>query len=189
VRGSDLSAKIFIDLNEAFSGATSELTLQMPVIDREGHTKTEPKTLRVKIPAGVLSGQQIRLASQGGEGEANAPRGDLYLAVNINPHPFFKLNGHDIYLTLPITPWEAALGAKMTVPTLSGDVEMTVPMGAQSGQVLRLKGRGLKSAHAAGDQYVTFQIVTPPPKTEEQKKLYQTMEKVMSFNPREKLKR
>lgn len=186
-RGEDLQAKIWIGLKDAYQGATTTVTLNFRSADSQGQPQTEQKQLRVKIPAGVTSGQPIRLAGQGGDGMAGGPKGDLYLEVEIKPHRYFTVDGRNIYLTVPIAPWEAALGAKITVPTLAGSVAMTVPKNAKSGQTLRLKGRGLSNLQATGDQYVAFQIVTPEAKTEEQIQLYQTMEKIMPFQPREHL--
>lgn len=188
LRGEDLHAKISIDLKDAYYGTTTTVSLDFPSIDAHGHQVYHPKTLRVKIPAGIAPGQHIRLAGQGGSGQAGGTKGDLYLEVELKPHPYFTVNGRDIYLVVPIAPWEAALGAKITIPTLAGNVDLTVPKNTKPGQTLRLKGRGLKSQQATGDQYVVFQIVAPEAKTEEQIKLYQTMKKTMPFNPRENLK-
>lgn len=184
-RGEDLQAKILIDLKDAYRGATTTITLNVPSLDKQRKPSLQPKTLRVKIPEGVTSGQSIRLAGQGGDGYAGGPKGDLYLEIEFKPHPYFTVQGYDVFLTVPITPWEAALGSKMTIPTLAGPVEMKIPKNAKSGQKLRLKGRGLKSSHTLGDQFVIFQMVTPEAKTEEQIRLYQTMEKIMPFYPRQ----
>ncbi len=115
----------------------------------------------MKIPIGVINGQQIRLAGQGEPGQYGGENGDLYLIVELKPHPFFMVTNADIYLTLPISPWEAALGAKISVPTLGGTVELTIAPNSQSGQKLRLKKRGLP-VKPPGDQYCILQIVTPP---------------------------
>ena len=135
------------------------------------------------VPAGVTEGQQIRLAGQGAPGIGKGRRGDLYLEINIKPHRRFRAEDRDIYFTLAISPWEAALGAKLTVPTLGGDVELKVPAGAQSGKKLRLKGRGLPGT-PPGDQYVVLRVVVPPAKTAQAKELYREMERVMAFDPR-----
>jgi curved DNA-binding protein len=182
-RGEDLRSKISISLEDAFHGTTQTLRLQMPVVDASGRVITKPCTLKVKIPAGIKQGQQIRLAGQGGEGYGGAPRGDLYLEVAIKPHALFKLEGKNVYLAVSITPWEAALGAKVAVPTLAGKVELSVPAGSESGKKLRLRGRGLPGKNK-GDQYVTLQIVTPIPKNEQQREFYRKMAETMPFNPR-----
>ncbi len=190
-RGEDHHAKLPIRLEEAYRGSERTVTLQVPVVDARGHVTTQPHSLKVKIPAGVSEGQQIRLTRQGAPGRGRGEPGDLYLTLVFEPHPLFHADDRDIYLTLPITPWEAALGAKVAVPTLGGAVDMKVSAGAQSGQKLRLKGRGLPARSGGqatvGDQYVVLQIRTPRADTDAQKKLYEDMAHAMSFNPRASL--
>jgi len=141
------------------------------------------RKLQVKIPAGVTEGQRIRLAGQGGPGAGGGPSGDLFLEVAIRPHPWFRVEGRDLHLDLPVTPWEAALGATVNVPTLGGRVELKIPPGSQSGRRLRLKGKGL-AGKPPGDQYVTLQIHTPPAGSEAARKFYERMQKEMPFDPR-----
>ena len=117
VRGEDIHSKIDIDLEEAYSGAARTIQLQVPEVDQQGRMTKQSRVLKVKIPAGVIQGQLIRLAGQGGKGFQGLPNGDLYLEINIRTHSLFKVEGRNIYLTLPVAPWEAALGAKVTVPT------------------------------------------------------------------------
>lgn len=187
-RGQDQLSKLDISLHEAYQGTERNLRLQEPIVDpTTHHVRHEEKQLRVKIPAGVTSGQQIRLAKQGLPGVAGGEPGDLYLEIAIQPDPHYTVKGRDIYLTLPITPWEAALGATVTVPTLGGPVSLKIPANAQSGQTLRLKGRGLPSPSSPGDQYVLLSLVTPAAKTDADKALYEQMAKAMPFNPREAL--
>lgn len=183
-RGSDQHAKISIPLTEAFNGTTRTIQLQMPEVDNQGQVHQALRTIKINIPAGTLQGQQLRLAEQGAPGIGGAPAGDLYLAVDIQADPLFSLHGHDIYLTLPVTPWEAALGAEIKVPTLSGAVGMKLAAGVQAGQKLRLKGKGMPSKAHSGDQYVIVQIQAPPAQTDEQRQLYEKMAQVMPFNPR-----
>lgn len=186
-RGQDQHAKVNVSLEEAYHGAVRELTLQEPQLDPQtGQVTYKTRTLRVKIPAGVTANQQIRLQGQGTPGINGGPNGDLYLEVQIAPHAHYTLEGKDIYLNLPITPWEAALGGKVSVPTLGGVVELSIPAGSQTGQKLRLKGRGLP-AHPAGDQYVLLKIYIPEPKNEQQKQLYRQMADQMHFDPRKEL--
>lgn len=186
-RGQDEHSKITVGLNEAYNGTERVIQLQEPELDPStGQVKLSTRSLKVKIPAGVTNGQQIRLSKQGGKGRGKGPNGDLYLEIILQDHPFFTVKNRDIYLNLPIAPWEAALGAKIGVPTLGGIVEMTIPAQSQTGSKLRLKGRGLPGS-PAGDQYITLSIYIPEPKTDEQRQLYQTMEKEMNFNPREAL--
>jgi curved DNA-binding protein len=141
------------------------------------------RTLNVKIPKGIKAGQRIRLAGQGMPGVGGGRSGDLYLEIEFKPHRYFRAEGRDIHLELPVTPWEAALGATVPVPTLGGTVELKVPAGSQAGKQLRLKSRGLPGT-PVGDQYVTLKIVTPSARTDEAKALYEQMAKVMPMNPR-----
>lgn len=186
-RGNDEHAKINISLEEAFRGGTKAVHLQVREVDAHGRVHTKTRTLKITIPKGIISGQQLRLAQQGSPGVGKGPAGDLFLEIDINPHPAFSLQGRDIYLTLPVTPWEAALGAKVTVPTLAGPVEMKIAAGAQAGQKLRLKGRGLPGSPVAGDQYTLLQIVTPPADTDAKQALYEKMAQEMPFDPRKNL--
>ncbi|HAT8857522.1 TPA: DnaJ domain-containing protein [Legionella pneumophila subsp. pneumophila] len=176
--GQNYHGKITISLEEAYHGAVKNL--QVPV---EQGTETKIQTLKVKIPAGVKSGQQIRLAGQGGSGSGGGARGDLYLTVEVMKHPIFDIMENDIYLTLPITPWEAALGATVVIPTLAGKIDLKIPPGSQGGQKLRIKNRGLPGS-PPGNQYVLLKIITPPAQTEEAKALYKKMAEVMPYNPR-----
>ena len=133
----------------------------------------------MKIPTGVKPGQRIRLAGQGASGHGGGATGDLYLQVEYAPHPRYRVVGNDLEMDLPVTPWEAALGAKVTVPTLGGRVDLTVPPGTQSGSRLRLKGRGI-----GGDLLAVVKIVTPHATTEAQRELYRRMAQEMPMNPR-----
>jgi curved DNA-binding protein len=153
-------------------------------VTRDGHVQVKEHELRVNIPPGVTQGQQIRLAGQGepAPGGRGKP-GDLYLEVDILPHERFQLDGRDVTVTLPVAPWEAALGATVEVPTLGGPVELRIPPGAQSGQKLRLRGRGLPG-RPPGDQYVVLKVVLPPAKDERSRALYEQMKREMNFNPR-----
>lgn len=184
-RGMDQHAKILITLEEAFKGGSRGITLQVPAMDAQGRLKTTERQLKVTIPPGVTQGQQLRLAGLGGAGEGGAPAGDLYLEIDIQPHALFTLQGKDVYLTLPVAPWEAALGAEIKVPTLGGSVGLKLAAASQSGQKLRLRGRGMPGKPNAGDQYAILQIMAPTPHNEEQRTLYQKMAETMPFNPRE----
>ncbi len=179
--GQNYQGTLNITLEEAFNGTVK--SVQVPV-DQGGETKMQ--TLNVKIPSGIKSGQQIRLAGQGGPGINNGPRGDLFLTVDVMKHSLFDVMDNDIYLTLPLTPWEAALGTTIVVPTLSGKIDLKIPAGSQGGQKLRIKNRGLPGA-TPGNQYVLLKVVTPPATTEAAKELYKKMAVEMPFNPREKM--
>ncbi|EKD74692.1 MAG: hypothetical protein ACD_44C00360G0007 [uncultured bacterium] len=176
MRGQDIHTKLTVTLEDVFQGATKELSLALP-------GQVSPKTLRVKIPKGILEGQQIRLAGQGASAYQGGQAGDLFIEVTYAPHSLFNIEKSDIYLKTPITPWEAALGASISVPTLGGQVEVKIPAGTQSGQKLRLKGRGIPSK-TLGDQYLLLEIMTPPANTEEIKQFYKTMETTLPFDPR-----
>ena len=182
-QGNDLHAKIMIDLEDAYNGTARSISLKVPQTDQRGH-KTH--TLNVTIPKGVKAGQRIRLAGQGGSISANGKQGDLYLEIEFNKHPYFQTSERDIYLDLPVTPWEAALGSTVSVPTLGGKVELKIPANSQADIKLRLKNRGLPGS-PAGDQYVILQLVIPLAKTAEDKKLYAKMAQAMAFNPRSQL--
>ncbi|NQZ52755.1 MAG: DnaJ domain-containing protein [Piscirickettsiaceae bacterium] len=174
-QGEDVNAKITISLEDAFNGAKKAI--------RRPNGSTQTGTLNVKIPSGITSGKKIRLSGQGKSG-MGGKAGDLYLEVQIAAHLHYRLDNKDVILNLPIAPWEAALGAKVTVPTLAGKINLTIPAGAKSGQKMRLKGRGLPGKEP-GDQFVVIQIVTPPADTDEAKEFYQQMSEELSFNPRE----
>jgi curved DNA-binding protein len=186
--GQDHFAKIEIALEDAYGGGAHTIELKSPEV-QDGHVAVKPRTLRVNIPAGVTEGQQIRLAGQGSGGVGGGRAGDLYLEMSFKPHPLYLVQGRDLTLTLPIAPWEAALGATVQVPTLGGPVEMRIPAGAKAGQKLRLKGRGLPNPTGdAGDQYVVFKIVVPPADSQRARELYEQMKKDLPFDPRAELR-
>ena len=169
-RGGDQSVRVEIPLEDAYRGATRTITVR-------------GRTLSVRIPKGVTEGQRIRLGGQGGAGAGGGPAGDLYLAVAHAAHPLFTAEGRDVHLKLPIAPWEAALGATVSVPTLGGKVDLKIPRGSRAGRTLRLKGRGLPG-RPSGDQYVTLEIVIPPADSPEAESLYRKMAESMRFDPR-----
>lgn len=181
-KGEDHHAKIEIEIEDAYRGASRSITLQAPELSADGRLMTRTRELNVKIPAGVMEGQKIRLSGQGAAGPGGA-KGDLYLEIAFRRHALYRVEEHDIYLDLPITPWEAALGASVTVPTLGGKVDLKIPPGSQSGQKMRLKGRGLPGKEA-GDQYVVLKLVTPKAETAEAKALYEKMAAELPMNPR-----
>ena len=187
MKGEDQHAKIVIRLQDAYNGSKQSITLTKATVDEQGRVTTRPHTLHVTIPKGIIQGQRIRLEGQGMPGMGGAPNGDLYLEIAFDDDPLFKAKKRDIYLTLPVTPWEAALGATVTVPTLGGNVQLQIPADSQGGRRLRLKGRGLSTANKSGDQYVVLRIVLPEPDTDEQKQLYKQMAELMPINPRAEL--
>jgi curved DNA-binding protein len=187
--GQDHFAKIEISLEDAYNGGAHTIELKSPELQADGHVIVKPRTLRVNIPAGVVEGQQIRLTGQGSAGVEGGRAGDLYLEVTFKSHPLYHVQGRDLTLTLPIAPWEAALGASVPVPTLGGQVDMRIPASAKAGQKLRLKGRGLPAAGSAiaGDQFIVLKIVLPPSDSPRAKELYEQMKKDLSFDPRAEL--
>jgi curved DNA-binding protein len=185
-RGEDVHYKLGISLKDAYRGLTQSIQLQMPEIDAQGNAVSKMRTLNVKIPAGVTQGQQIRLRGQGAPGMGGGPHGDLYLEIELKPDPIFTVEGKNVLLTLPITPWEAALGATIPVPTLAGKVDLKIPANSQTGQKLRLKQRGLPG-NPPGDQYVILKAMIAPAITEAAKNLYKEMANTIAFNPRENL--
>jgi curved DNA-binding protein len=182
-RGEDHHAKIVIDLEDAYQGATRAITLRAADYADDGRVTTRERTLNVKIPKGIRQGQQIRLAGQGGPGMGGSDSGDLYLEVEFNPHRHYRVEGADVYLDLPVTPWEAALGAKIKVPTPLGTVNLKVPKGTTRDRTLRLKGRGIPSKNV-GDLYVVLQIALPPADSKKAKEAYEAMKSELDFNPR-----
>lgn len=185
-RGQDQQAAIDITLEEAFRSVTKTIQLQIPEMDAVSQRiQYKLKTIKVNVPAGAAQGQKLRLSGQGQASLSGGPSGDLYLQINIKAHPLFSLQGQDVYLTLPITPWEAALGADITIPTLGGPVGLKLAPNSQAGQKLRLKGRGMPGKTATGDQFAILQILTPPAKNDEQRAFYKKMAQVLPFNPRD----
>ncbi len=184
--GEDHHAKVVIDVEDAYQGVTRTITLARPEIDESGHLIHKNRTLKVNIPKGVKQGQKIRLAGQGATGTGQGAAGDLYLEIEFSDKSIYRVEGKDVYLDLPVAPWEAALGRKVKTPTPAGTVDLKLPVGARSGQKLRLKGRGIPAA-VPGDVYVILKMVTPEARTEKQKSLYEKLESEMAFDPRSEL--
>ena len=184
--GEDRHAKIVVPLEDAFHGATRTITLRAPQLDSQGRVVLREHTLNVRIPKGIRDSQLIRLTGQGAPGSGGAPSGDLYLEVHFDPHSVYRVEGHDLSLTLPIAPWEAALGETVKAPTPTGVVEVKIPAGSQSGRKLRLKGRGIPG-EPSGDLYLVLDVVVPAADTERAQQLYRTMAQELAFNPRRAL--
>ena len=185
-RGEDHHAKIMLDLEDSYRGATHTLSLKMPHLDESGHMLMAEHTLEVRIPVGVHDGQLIRLSGQGGPGVHGGKAGDLYLEVHFKPHPRYRIDGREVVASLPITPWEAALGADVKAPLPTSTVEIHIPAGSQSGRKLRLKGQGIPGS-PPGDLYLVLEVVLPPANTDKARELYQTMASELAFNPRQTL--
>lgn len=182
-RGEDRHAKIVIDLEDAYRGASRVVTLRVPSVDEQGRVGMTEHSLNVRIPKGVQEGQILRLSGQGSPGLGEGKPGDLYLEIHFAPHPRFRVEGKDAYATLPVAPWEAALGASVKASLPVGAVEVRVPEGSQNGRKLRLKGRGIP-ATPPGDLYLVLEVVLPPADTPKARELYEAMARDLAFDPR-----
>jgi curved DNA-binding protein len=183
-RGEDHHAKVQLDLEDAFRGATRQITLRVPTLDADGRVTLHTRNLNVQIPKGVREGQMIRLAGQGGPGMGDGQAGDLLLEVHFKPHSRFRADGRDIFLMLPVAPWETALGAviPVTLPD-GGQLKVRIPEGAQSGRQLRVRGKGIPG-DPAGDLLLDIQVVVPPATSPRARELFETMARELAFDPR-----
>jgi curved DNA-binding protein len=183
--GADFEVAVHLTLEEADRGTQVDLNLSVPQVDAAGHVRHVPKTIKARIPKGATDGQRLRLRGQGGKGVNGGRDGDLYLNIALHPHPLFRPSGHDLYLDLPLTPWEAALGASIEVPTLSGKVSLKVPPGTTAGRKLRFAGKGLHRPDGGeGDLYAIVQIVNPTVLGEREQELYRQLAEASRFDPR-----
>ena len=182
-QGEDHHARILLDIEDAFSGATRQVSLRVPRVDAQGRVGLDTRTLNVRIPRGVREGQVIRLAGQGATGMDGGPAGDLLLEVAFKPHPRFRAEGRDLHLALPVAPWEAALGAVVAVDLPGGPVKVRIPEGAQSGRQLRVRGKGIPG-EPPGDLLLDVRIVVPPADTPRTRELYETLARETAFDPR-----
>src|SRR5688572_25304261 len=170
--GEDHEVAVRLTLEEAFRG--TERSVQL-----------ERGSFTARIPPGATDGQRLRLRGKGGSGTNGGPAGDLYLQIALEPHPLYRVSGHDLEIDVPLAPWEAALGAQVEVPTLEGRLEVKVPGGSKSGQKLRLAGKGLpRPGGGAGDLYAVLSVVVPATLTEREKQLYEELRAASRFNPR-----
>jgi curved DNA-binding protein len=184
--GEDHHAKVLLDLEASLIGGARAFTLRMPELDDSGRLVSKERTLNVQIPKGIVSGQQIRLAGQGARAPGNGKPGDLYIEVEFQPHPLYRIDGRDLFLELPVAPWEAALGATVKTPTPNGAVDLKIPAASHAGSKLRLRGRGIP-ASPAGDFYVILQIALPAANDDKAKAAYAAMADALPFNPRASL--
>jgi len=183
MRGEDHHARILLDLDDAYRGAVRQVTLRVPRVDAQGRVVVDSRTLNVKIPKGIREGQIIRLAGQGSPGMGEGKAGDLLLEVQFRPHARFRVDGRDLHVALPVAPWEAALGAVVPVDLPDGRLQVRIPAGAQSGRVLRVRGRGIPS-DPPGDLMLEIRVVVPEATTPKAKELYETMARELAFDPR-----
>lgn len=186
-RGQDVEIDMPVFLEDTLKDETRTIEYRLPHYSESGRVEEVKKTLRVKIPKGVADGERIRLRGQGGPGFGDGPAGDLYLRIRLVPHPLFDVVGHDLTLTLPVTPWEAALGATVTVPTLSGKINLTIRPDSQTGTRLRLRGKGLPGKDGDGDLYVILKVVMPEQSDQRARELWQQLASQVDFDPRKNL--
>lgn len=185
MRGQDYEVTAHITLEDAFRGTLMDLNLTVPEHDDHGRVHRVEKSFQARIPKGAVDGQRLRLRGKGGRGVNGGPNGDLYLNIALHPHALFRASGHDLYLDLPLAPWEAALGASVDIPTLSGSVRLKIPPGTHAGQKLRLAHRGLPKPHGGeGDLYAIAQIDVPGALSEKEKSLFRQLAESSTFNPR-----
>lgn len=187
MHGDDAHYKIEVSLDEAFRGASRAISFQSSEVDDQGQIRPRTSTINVTIPKGVINGQQLRLKGKGNPGYGDGRPGDLYLEINIAPHPLYSVEGRNLSLELPVAPWEIALGERVDVPTMDGPVRLKIPENARAGQKLRVKGKGLpasKSSGTPGDLFVVLQVAMPPTLSDDDRRLFEQMKQQIDFNPR-----
>jgi len=185
IPGPDYEAMVRITLEQAFHGTEIELDLSVAEYDERGVAHRVPHRIKVRIPKGVIDGQKLRVPGKGGKGMQGAPPGDLYLDIQVQPHPLFRTSGQDLYVDLPLAPWEAVLGTSVELPTLAGAVSLKVPASTRAGQQLRLAGRGLsRPGGKSGDLFAIVAIVVPTAVNERERSLYRELSESSNFDPR-----
>jgi curved DNA-binding protein len=189
IPGEDYDVTARIPLEDAAHGTLVDLNLSVPDYDEQGRLRRVSRTFKARIPQGATDGQRLRLRGKGGKGFNGGHDGDLYLNIELLPHALFRPAGHDLYIDLPLAPWEAALGATVAVPTLAGSVHLKVPPGTLAGQKLRLAKRGLPRPHGdPGDLFAIAQVVVPPTLTARERELYTELAAASKFDPRSHFK-
>ena len=186
IPGEDYEVNVRITLEQAYHGTTLDLNLQLPEYDEHGRLRRVPRNIKARIPKGATDGQRLRLPAKGGKGINGGRDGDLYLNITLEPHRLFRASGHDLYLDLPLAPWEAVLGASVEIPTLGGPVRLKIRPGTHAGQQLRLAKRGLPKPREGGegDLYAIVQIAVPTVADERERALYQRLATESKFDPR-----
>jgi len=180
-KGADVELEWPMMLEDTLLDKTQQIEFAIPAAQGQ---PARTKTLKVTIPAGMQDGERIRLKGQGAAASGNLPSGDLYLMIRLLPHPLFDIDGDNLLLTLPLAPWEAVLGAKITVPTLSGKIQLQIPANSQAGQRLRVKGKGLVRKKSTGDLIAILKIVLPTSANESSQALWRQLADSASFDPR-----
>ena len=184
-RGEDIELALAIFLEDSLKGNSQTISYEVPSFDEQGRLLRQKRTLKVKIPAGVIEGERIRLKGQGAPGIGDAPDGDLYLQIRFAPHPMYVVEGASLTMTVPLAPWEAALGCKMQLPTLEGAINVTVPANSQNGKRMRIKGKGLGKEGQRGDLYAVLHIVMPGAANEKAQALWRQLSEESNFSPRD----
>lgn len=183
-RGQDIETQLPVFLEDTLSEDQKAIDYELPQMDEQGRQRVIRKTLKVKIPPGVGDGERIRLKGQGAPGLGGGENGDLYLIIRLVPHPLFDVEGHNLIITVPVAPWEAALGSKITLPTLDGDIRLSIPEGSQTGQRLRIKGRGLPMKNGRADLYALLKVVMPDKTSDDIRRHWEALAQAASFDPR-----
>jgi len=182
--GQDYEVTAHLSVEEVARGVEIEVPLSVTELSEDGTLRRTARSVTVRIPKGATDGQRLRVPGKGGRGQGGRD-GDLYVNVQLRPHDLFRVSGHDLYLELPVAPWEAALGAEVQIPTLEGRISVKVPAGSRAGQKLRARGKGLpRPGGGEGDLYAVLQIVTPSVLSEREKQLYRELQKASTFDPR-----
>jgi curved DNA-binding protein len=183
--GQDYEVTAHLGVEEVARGIELEIPLTVSEVSGDGQLRRTTRTVKARIPKGATHGQRLRVPGKGGAGHGGGADGDLYVNIELRPHDLFRVSGHDLYLEVPVAPWEAALGAEVQIPTLDGRVSVKVPAGSRAGQKLRVRGKGLpRPGGGEGDLYAVLQIVTPSVLSEREKQLYRELQQASSFNPR-----
>jgi curved DNA-binding protein len=182
-RGQDIEIQMPVFLEETVADTPKQVNYEIPVMD-QGSLRRIKKTLKVTVPAGVTDGERVRVRGQGAPGQGNAPPGDLYLHIRLVPHPLFDVEGHNLLITVPIAPWEAALGTRVMVPTLEGKISLTIAPGSKAGQKLRVRGKGLVGKTGKGDLLAVLKVVMPPSASSEVRDLWRQLSEKAAFDPR-----
>jgi curved DNA-binding protein len=185
--GQDYEVPVTVSLEQVYNGDEVDVQVELPEYDQRGLLHRVPRTFRITIPKGATDGQRLRLPGKGGPGLNGGKPGDLYVVIRIAPHPVFRVSGRDLYMDLPLAPWEAVLGAKVEIPTLGGVVELNIKPGTASGQQLRLAKRGLPSDKGAGDLFAIVRIDVPKTPTARERELFELLAAESGFNPRRHL--
>ncbi|MFT5664669.1 MAG: curved DNA-binding protein [Gammaproteobacteria bacterium] len=183
-KGQDIEMEFPMFLEETLADTIKPVSFTLQQRDVHGHVVDHPKSLKVNIPAGVANGERIRLKGQGGPGQIKADNGDLYLKIRFAPHPVFDVDGRNLTIVVPVAPWEAVLGTKVKLPTLTGHIQLSIPANSQSGQRLRIKGKGLLSKKEQGDLFAVLKIVVPTSADETSKPLWTELAEKNTFDPR-----